>query len=182
MSIFSFLLTVIACLVSTGRTANTGASNWGLLVDSNTNAGVPIKGTYFFAGDALSDRTLPCCAGSSTYTFFPIDPRNLFWTSQPLYCGEPGSEINCSNARTYVIQQMMAAGVNVIMMSYWGSECCAPMQTTDAATDALFEATIGTPLKIIPAVEIEDGPSHLAAVASTASLRAMRPPPSITLR
>ena len=75
------------------------SANWGYLVGPN-GAPVPIKGTYFFPGDAYPD--------TSTYTFYPISTQkfNLTW-SQP-------------SSGSLILNQMSAAGVNVIVMSYYG--------------------------------------------------------------
>src|SRR5438094_621166 len=90
---------------------------WGYL--ANSGSPVPIKGTYFFTGDAKPDR--------SFYTFTPVDARHLRWSSDPY-------------APAFVVDTMKSVGINVVVMSYWGSDQIgsAPMNSTEEAGDLLF--------------------------------------------
>jgi hypothetical protein len=79
------------------------------------------------------------------YTLHPTDPRNLQWSEQ--------------SARAATIDAIVAVGANVLVMSSWGERSAdrwafwAPMQTSVAAQDHLFTATLGKPLLILPAIE-----------------------------
>jgi hypothetical protein len=115
---------------------------WGYL--ANSGSPVPIKGVYFFTGDAWPDQTL--------YTFTPLDPAtHLHWTSDPY-------------ARKRVLDMMGNVGINVITMSYWGSDISsAPMQSTEDAGDRLFDAAKDRGIPIIPSIEVASGlPNHYA--------------------
>jgi hypothetical protein len=98
---------------------------------ANSGSPVPIKGTYFFTGDAKPDRSL--------YTFMPVDARHLHWQTDKY---APG----------FVVDTMESVGINVVVMSYWGFDQInsAPMQSTEEAGDLLFDAAIGRHISILP--------------------------------
>jgi hypothetical protein len=102
---------------------------WGYL--ANSGSPVPIKGTYFFTGDAKPDR--------SRYTFTPVDARHLHWQTDKY---APG----------FVVDTMESVGINVVVMSYWGFDQInsAPMQSTEETGDLLFDAAIGRHISILP--------------------------------
>jgi hypothetical protein len=112
---------------------------WGYL--ANSGSPVPIKGTYFFPGDAKPDN-------QGLYTFTPFDPQtHLHWTSETSLA---------------VLGSMKQAHINVVVMSYWGADIgSAPMQSTSEAYDLLFDAAVQQHMLILPAVEVFDGfPKH----------------------
>jgi hypothetical protein len=114
--------------------------------------GKRITATLFFAGQARDGSTwYTCPAGSnlSLYTVHPADSRQLNWSE---------STAN----RDFALDQMLAAGLNVISMSTWGEDFLgcnsgwvpfAPMQTAPRAQDELFTAAAGRHLLIIPFIE-----------------------------
>jgi hypothetical protein len=113
---------------------------WGYL--ANSGSPVPIKGTYFFVGDAKVDR--------SFYTFTPTDPQHhLQWSTN-------------RDAPKWVLDMMKGVGINVVMMSYWGSDIgSAPMQSTPGSYEKLFdEAALDHQVLILPAVEVASGLTH----------------------
>jgi LGFP repeat len=115
---------------------------WGYL--ANSGSPVPIKGTYFFTGDAWPDRSL--------YTFAPVDARHLFWSSDPY-------------APAFVVDTMKSVGINVVVMSYWGSDqiSSAPMKSTEEAGDLLFDTAAKRHILVLPSIEVADGlPNHYA--------------------
>ena len=82
------------------------------------------------------------------YTAHPEDERHLNWSTDPAN-------------RTFAVNQMVQAGINVVSMSSWGAstELCggywqwwAPMQTSPQSHDELFEA-VGDSLLIMPFIE-----------------------------
>jgi len=120
-----------------GRLANPGFKN------------EPIKSAFFFAGNARNGVQFYEWNPSPTmnlYTIHPSDERHLQWSE------------NSAN-RDYAVNTMMAAGINVIYMSFWGPRGTdnwvfwAPMQTSTYAHDELFEATLGKNVLIAPYIE-----------------------------
>ncbi len=127
--------------------------------------GQPVKSVFFFAGEWRSpfapnpfyDGPVPGvrlrpAANDCIYTIFPIDGRvHLGWSDNI------GGE-----KREHALNLMLAAGVNVVNMSYWGPPNSdrwafwAPMQTAPGAHDELFDAAVGKPLLIIPYIEDSD--------------------------
>jgi hypothetical protein len=120
--------------------------------------GQPMKSVYFFAGQwrfpgpAFYDGPVPGvrlspASNDCLYTIFPVDgARHLGWSES-------------SEKREYVVNLMLAAGVNVVNMSYWGPPNTdrwafwAPMQTAAGAHNELFDATVGKPVLIAPYIE-----------------------------
>ena len=138
-----------------------GASpHWGLLVAPQSGLPTPIKSTYFFPGAPIS-------GALRNWTFMPIDTQYLYWTTS-------------AASRAFIVGQMAQVGVNAIIMSYYHTYCCAPMeQYVDAqghstgvpgapnyaAYDGVFDAVSRSApsLQIIPSVELPDGPAaHFA--------------------
>jgi len=122
--------------------------------------GQPMKSVFFFAGQwRVPDRPyykvgeVPTSPASNTclYTVWPWDGWNhLGW-----------SDNNGGEKREIAVNMMLATGVNVVNMSYWGEPNTdrwafwAPMQTATGAHDELFATAVGKPLLIAP--YIEDG-------------------------
>jgi hypothetical protein len=126
--------------------------------------GQPMKSVYFFAGQwrfpgpPFYDGPVPGvrlspASNDCLYTIFPVDgARHLGWSETP-------------EKREYSVNLMLAAGVNVVNMSYWGPPNTdrwafwAPMQTAVGAHNELFDAAVGKPVLIAP--YIENGPVTL---------------------
>jgi hypothetical protein len=120
--------------------------------------GQPMKSVYFFAGQwrfpgpAFYDGAIPGvrvtpASNDCLYTIFPSDGNNqLGWSERP-------------DKREHAVDLMLAAGVNVVTMSYWGPPNTdrwafwAPMQTATGAHDQLFETAVGRPVLITPSIE-----------------------------
>jgi hypothetical protein len=62
--------------------------------------GQPIKGVYFFLGESAGNL--------DKYTIHPIAPDDQHWNS-------------VSSSRTRVLDRIVAAGANTIVMSYWSN-------------------------------------------------------------
>jgi hypothetical protein len=127
--------------------------------------GQSVKSVFFFAGEWRSARFAPNpfyegavpgvlvrpASNDCFYTLFPVDGWvHLGW-----------SDNIGGQKREHALNLMLAAGVNVVNMSYWGPPNTdrwafwAPMQSATGANDELFDAAVGKPLLIIP--YIEDG-------------------------
>ena len=123
-----------------GRLANPGFENQ------------RIKTTLFFAGQERGDFHPYGCQPDSNldvYMVKPIDALHRHWSED-------------SRNRDAVLDQMLAAGINVVTMSSWGEDfltCTvgwaieAPMQTAPAAHDELFASAVGKPLLVTPLIE-----------------------------
>src|SRR5215471_7757674 len=146
-----FLLSTLGCgpihrppdTASPSTNGSAISPRWGYLAKSGSP--VPIKGVYFFTGDAKPDN-------QALYTFTPVDGlTHLRWTSD-------------ANARKSVVDMMGSVGINVITMSYWGDDIgSAPMQSTEQAGDLLFDEAALHNIPVLPAVEVASGlPNHYA--------------------
>lgn len=110
-----------------------------------------IKSTLFFSGQARDGSNPYGCNPTNNmplYTVHPVDERHLNWSTDPVN-------------RQLVIDEMVQAGINVVSMSSWdvsSGQCdgywflYAPMQTSPASHDELFEA-VGNSLLIMPFIE-----------------------------
>jgi len=123
--------------------------------------GKTIKSVYFFAGQwrfpgppfyegPVPGELLAPASNDCLYTVFPVDGSNhLGWSET-------------EQKRNFAVNLMLAAGVNVVNMSYWGPRSTdrwafwAPMQTATGAHDELFDVAVGKPVLIAP--YIENGP------------------------
>jgi hypothetical protein len=116
--------------------------------------GVP--GEAFYAGpDPAAPPLAPATNAWCNYSILPIDGwMNLGWSDNV------GGE-----KRGHAVDLMLAAGVNVVNMSYWGPPNVdrwafwAPMHTAPGANQELFGQAVGRPVLIAP--YIEDGASTL---------------------
>jgi hypothetical protein len=147
-NIFRFLaLVLMVCSPRVGKADR----RWGRLANPDFD-GYNIKTTLFFSGQA-KDGTFPyeCTPGSNLflYTVHPTDSRHLNWAVSP-------------DNRTFVMDKMIAAGINVIAMSSWGEDflpCTtawtpwAPMQCSTYSHDELFVAATGKRILIMPFIE-----------------------------
>lgn len=134
--------------------------SWGLLA----NPGFEdrrLKAVYFFAGnwrfgsnEVWSDPyyTVPVTRNDHTYTVHPANDQHLKWSEQKAN-------------RDFALDAIVDAGANIVVMSSWGPASAnrwsfyAPMQTSAGACDELFDAAIGRPLRIMPAIESANGTS-----------------------
>jgi hypothetical protein len=149
---------------TSGKPGNALGQNpfWGLLANPGFE-GRPMKSAFFFAGDWKWSgfRDSRCnmpgfskfyeyCTGPNDffYTVHPSDPQHLGWSENVDF-------------RRFALDRMVAAGVNVVNMSYWGKRGTdrwaywAPMQTSTFAHDELFDLAVEKNLLIAP--YIEDG-------------------------
>ena len=83
---------------------------WGLLANARGIA-QPVKGVYFFAGERGGNY--------STYTAHPLDPRDEHWNTVP-------------STRAWVMDRMVEAHVNTVVMSYWSNVKWSPMDLVPA--------------------------------------------------
>ncbi len=140
-------LVLMVCSAKVGK----ADPRWGRLANPDFDS-YNIKTTLFFSGQA-KDGTNPyeCTPGSNLflYTVHPTDSRHLNWATSP-------------DNRTFVMDQMIAAGINVIAMSSWGEDflpCTtawapwAPMQCSPSSHDELFAAAVGKRILIMPFIE-----------------------------
>ncbi|NLZ07112.1 MAG: carbohydrate-binding protein [Phycisphaerae bacterium] len=120
-----------------GRLANPGFEN------------EPIRSAFFFTGscrDGVPFYEHNPSPNTGLYTIHPSDARHLRWSQ---------SDAN----RTFAVDAMVEAGVNVIHMSYWGPRGTdnwahwAPMQTSTYSHDELFQAVLDKDILIAPYVE-----------------------------
>ena len=113
-----------------------------------------IAGEAFYAGPNPGAPPLaPATNAFCLYTVLPVDGwMNLGWSDNV------GGE-----KREHAVELMLAAGVNVVNMSYWGPPNVdrwafwAPMHTAPRANEELFDQAVGKPVLIAP--YIEDGAS-----------------------
>jgi hypothetical protein len=95
--------------------------------------GQPVKGVYFFPGEALGNLDL--------YTTHPILGDDQHWNSDP-------------SSRGRVMERMVAAHVNTVVMSYWGNmKQWSPMALDSTSLAGVLDAVQGRPLVIMPALE-----------------------------
>lgn len=131
---------------------------WGLLANPGFED-QRLKAVYFFAGQAKigSDPfwadpkyDVPTARNDQTYTVFPEDLRDLWWSD------------DVAN-RIAAVDEIQAVGTNVVVMSTWGTTgslrwaASAPMQTAPRSHEELFDAVVGRPLLIMPAIESANG-------------------------
>jgi hypothetical protein len=113
-----------------------------------------VVGEAFYAGpDPSAPPLAPATNAFCNYTAVPVDGwMNLGWSDNI------GGE-----KREHAVDLMLAAGVNVVNMSYWGPPNVdrwafwAPMHSAPRANEELFDQAVGKPVLIAP--YIEDGAS-----------------------
>src|SRR5687768_18114851 len=113
-----------------------------------------VVGEAFYAGpDPSAPPLAPATNAFCNYTVVPVDGwMNLGWSDNI------GGE-----KREHAVDLMLAAGVNVVNMSYWGPPNVdrwafwAPMHSAPGANEELFDQAVGKPVLIAP--YIEDGAS-----------------------
>ena len=120
-----------------GRLANPGFEN------------EPVKSTVFFSGNwrnGIQFYDYNPSNNTGLYTIHPFDSRHLGWSENVSY-------------REFAVNTLIDAGVNVINMSYWGLPGTdnwaywAPMQTSTASHDELFDVVLGKDILIAPFIE-----------------------------
>jgi hypothetical protein len=96
----------------------------------------PVKGVYYFPGSRDQ-------GNASVYTVHPTLADDVVWSADP---GAPGR----------VLDRMVDAHVNTIVMSYWGTDMpqWSPMNVRDGKAPSItLDAARGKPLVIMPAIE-----------------------------
>ena len=159
------IATVLVCFASASHAASAPRTP-GTLANPGFE-GQPIKSMFFFAGqwrgivgegfyagpNPGAPPLAPATNAFCLYTVLPVDGwMNLGWSDNV------GGE-----KREHAIDLMLAAGVNVVNMSYWGPPNVdrwafwAPMHTAPRANEEVFDQAVGRPVLIAP--YIEDGAS-----------------------
>lgn len=96
-------------------------------------AGRPVKGVYFFPGERGANDKL--------YTVHPTDPRDERWNSDP-------------KTRPWVMDRMVKAHLNTVVMSYWSNmPQWSPMALDATSLVGVLDAVEKRPLTILPAIE-----------------------------
>jgi hypothetical protein len=133
------------------RVRNNITPQWGRLANPGFE-NQRIKTTLFFPGQARDGSARYGChpiSNLALYTVFPNNQEHLNWSA-------------ARKNRDGALDQMAAAGLNVVTMSSWGEDflpCSigwaieAPMQTAPGAHDELFAAAVGKALLITPLIE-----------------------------
>ncbi|HTE50071.1 MAG TPA: hypothetical protein VK698_04305 [Kofleriaceae bacterium] len=126
----------------------TVAKTWGRLASPGHERD-PVVATLFFAGEARDgSKQYEYSAASNVelFTEWPADERLLRWSSDP-------------SSRLLALDQMVEAGVNVVLLSNWGPRGSdawskwAPMQTSTYAHDEVMSAIGYRPLLVVPFLE-----------------------------
>jgi hypothetical protein len=160
-----YLLTALASIVLASPAASSPHTP-GTLANPGFD-GQPMKSMFFFPGqwrgipgetfytgpDPGARPLAPATNAFCLYSVLPVDGwMNLGWSDNV------GGE-----KRGHAVDLMLAAGVNVVNMSYWGPPNVdrwafwAPMHTAPGANEELFDQAVGRPVLIAP--YIEDGAS-----------------------
>lgn len=121
---------------------------WGTLANQDFD-GQAVKSVFFYAGNwrnGVQFYDYNPTDNTGLYTLHPSDARHLGWSENPAN-------------RDFALNEMIALGFNVINMSYWGVPGTdnwtfwAPMQTSTAAHDELFNAALDKDILIAPYIE-----------------------------
>jgi hypothetical protein len=125
-------------------------SNFGLSRGLLANPGfadAPVKAIYFFPGESRPNDE------SNLYTAHPSFEADKHWLSQ---CA--GFHCNPQDARAGVIDRMVAAYANVVVVSYWGRDMkpASPMDPGDTPIEDVANATAGKRILLLPAIESGD--------------------------
>jgi hypothetical protein len=95
--------------------------------------GQPVKGVYFFPGERGKN--------AEWYTTHPLDPRDERWNSD-------------TSTRPWVMDRMVQAHVNTVVMSYWSNmPQWSPMEIDPTTLGGVLDAVQGRPLVVLPAIE-----------------------------
>jgi len=102
--------------------------------------GQPVKGLYFFPGERGANAAL--------YTTHPLDVLDGRWNSDP-------------STRDWVMDRMVRAHVNTVVMSYWSNmPQWSPMEIGPTTLSGVLDAVEGRPLVIMPAIESGADKNH----------------------
>lgn len=121
---------------------------WGNLANDGFE-NQPLRSTFFFAGNwrnGVQFYDFNPSNNTGLYTVHPDDARHLGWSE------------SVAN-RDFAVTSMIDAGINVINLSYWGLPGTdnwahwAPMQSSTASHDELFNAAVGKNILIAPYIE-----------------------------
>jgi hypothetical protein len=103
------------------------------LLASRGLEGQPTKAVYFFPGERGTNQNL--------YTTHPDDARDTEWNSDP-------------STRGWVMDRMVRAHVNTVVMSYWSDmPGDSPMALDGTSLPGVLDAIGGRPLVVLPAIE-----------------------------
>ncbi|MGH3766265.1 MAG: LGFP repeat-containing protein [Pseudonocardiaceae bacterium] len=92
-----------------------------------------VKGVYFFPGEAAGNVQL--------YTTHPLFEDDKHWNSDP-------------STRARVMDRLVAAHVNTVVMSYWSNmPQWSPLALDSTSLHGVLDAVQGRPLVIMPAIE-----------------------------
>ncbi len=122
--------------------------SWGTLANTDFD-GESVKSVFFFSGNWRN--------GIQFYDYNPDNNTGLY-TSHPSDARHLGWSESAANRR-FVLDEMILRGFNVINMSYWGLPGTdnwafwAPMQSSTASHDELFNAALGKDILIAPYIE-----------------------------
>ena len=139
----------IQCLALCSLPSVTAAQTWGRLANPGFE-NQPIKSAFFFTGSARAGAQFyefNPSPNTDLYTIHPSDARHLRWSE---------SEVD----RSFAVDTMIAAGINVVNMSYWGPRGTdhwaywAPMQTSTYSHDELFRTAASKGILIAPYIEV----------------------------
>jgi hypothetical protein len=123
---------ILSCSVGS---RSPSAPDRGLLASPGLE-GQPTKAVYFFPGERGQNVNL--------YTTHPLDARDTQWNSDP-------------SARSWVMDRMVAAHVNTVVMSYWSDmPDDSPMALDATSLSGVLDAIAGRPLVVLPAIESGD--------------------------
>jgi len=118
------------------------------LLASGALIGQPVKGVYFFPGERGDN--------AGVYTAHPLDARDEHWNTD-------------ASSRAFVMDRMVQAHVNTVVMSYWSNmPAWSPMAIdppyppngVSPTWTALLDAIAARPLVILPAIESGADPQH----------------------
>jgi len=132
-----------------------GDTPWGRLANPGFED-QSIKSAFFFTGNARDGAPFYEFSPSPNirlYTIHPSDARHLKWSE---------SEAN----RAFAMDMMIATGMNVVNMSYWGPRGMdnwaywAPMQTSTYSHDELFQTAVSKRILIAPYIEVYAQTAH----------------------
>ena len=116
--------------------------DWRGLLASTGFEGQPMKGTYFFPGETIKENAW-------LYTAHPLDPRDEHWNNS-----DPAT-------RGWVMDRMVYAHVNTVVMSYWSNmPQWSPMEIVPATLSGVLDAVQERPLVVMPAIESGSDPDH----------------------
>jgi len=134
------MLTALLFLLIGSALTCYGHPEWRALLASPGLDGQPVKGVYFFPGQSQGNIGL--------YTTHPLNPDDEHWNSDP-------------TSRTRVMDRMVAAHVNTVVMSYWSNmPQWSPIALDPTSLTGVLDAVQGRPLVIMPAIEGGFDPKH----------------------